>query len=437
MVRKFEIPGTPYPYVNIIFLQTHTAFIRGKELMKISLHRIALKNLRRKLFRSISIMLAAALATGLIFSSSAVLESVGKSLDLGAARLGADIIVVPEGYEANSRSVLIGGEPANYYMDTDTLSEIKSVKGVDKASPQLFLTSAVLACCSMPTVLLVGYDPATDFTVTPWIRYKHEVAKEEVASVVVGANTLYAVEGAYLSFYGKKFRIGNSIHPTGMRFLDYSIFMTMDAARDMIETSKTKSDQPLQVRADQISSVLVMTAGGGDISEIARSIEMNVPGTRAIAARDLVASVRRDVKGSLWSVTAAGIAAWLMTVLLSGIIFFMIVNERERELGLMRAMGATRAHVFRLLVSEALLLAGIGGSLGIIAGWIALNGFEKSITSSLGNIPLLWPSPLFIWLVGLACVLAMLLSGAAATMYPALRICRKEPYEAIRRAGMR
>lgn len=402
-------------------------------IMKISIFRVALKNLRKKLFRNISIMLAAALATGLIFAATTILQSVESSLVLGMERLGADIMVVPEGSEENGNKLLLGGTPTTFYMPGDRLPMITAVKGVEKASPQLFVKSAVLQCCSMPTVLLVGYDPDTDFTITPWERYQHHTSDADgIDLVTIGANTLYATEGALMTFFGKQFRIGTSTHPTGMGFLDYSIFMTMDAARDMIETSRSKSDQPLTVDPEEISSILVRLDPGADVVQVVERIESAVPGVKAIVTKDLISSVRDDVEGSLWGIIAAGAASWLMTVFLMGTVFTMVVNERQREIGLLRAMGATRKHVIRLIISEAFVIALLGGLLGVGAGWIIIENSKLLIIESLGKTTFLWPSPVFIGLVAVGSVVAIIVSGAATAIYPAIKSSFKDPYEAIR-----
>lgn len=377
-------------------------------------------------------MLAAALATGLIFAATTILRSVESSLKLGMERLGADIMVVPEGSEEQGSKLLLGGTPTTFYMAGDKLPRVAAVDGVQKVSPQLFVKSTVLQCCSMPTVLLVGYDPDTDFTITPWERYQHQTSDDGIDLVTIGANTLYATEGAVMTFFGKQFRIGTSTHPTGMGFLDYSIFMTMKAARDMIETSKTKSPQPLTVDPADISSMFVRLDPGAEAPQVVERIESTVPGVKAILTKDLISSVRSDVEGSLWGVIAAGVASWLMTVFLMGTVFTMVVNERQREIGLLRAMGATRNHVVRLIMSEAIIISLLGGLVGVGAGWLIIENSKNLIIESLGNTTFLWPSPLFISMVGAGSLLAIIASGVATAVYPAVKSSCKDPYEAIR-----
>ena len=70
----------------------------------------------------------------------------------------------------------------------------------------------------------------------------------------------------------------------------------------------------------------------------------------------------------------------------------MAANERRRELGVLRAMGATRRFVFQSLLTEAGLLALAGGMTGILLTVAVVYLFRKLIMVSLG-IPFLLPPP--------------------------------------------
>jgi putative ABC transport system permease protein len=108
-----------------------------------------------------------------------------------------------------------------------------------------------------------------------------------------------------------------------------------------------------------------------------------------------------------------------------------LVNERQREIGLLRAMGGNRGYIFRLMTAEAVQLTAAGGCVGIMIGGAGLFIFRAIITSSLG-IPYLWPPVWYFGLLVLGTLLLSVLSGVVASLYPALSSSRLEPYAAIR-----
>jgi putative ABC transport system permease protein len=394
--------------------------------------RVATGNLLRRRSRAIAAALAAGLACGLVFAATAILQAVEGTLDSGVRRLGADLMVVPAGHRVAASRLLIAGEPSDFYMSETVVQRIAELEGVEAASPQLFVTSADLMCCSTPRVMLVGFDPATDFTITPWSRYTHSESQEDAASVVVGARTLYAIEGTYMTFFGKLFKMISSIQPTGMGLLDDSIFMSLEDARDMVRLSAERSSQPIAVASDHVSSVLVKAHPGTDIDALAEALAVAIPDVQVIRIPDLTATVRRDIKASVWGIVAAGGASWLMTLLVVGLTFSLSVSERRREIGLLRAMGATRSHVIRLLLSEALIVTLAGGLLGLVAGWLIVQRYIDTASGTLGPIPFLPPSPTAIAVLALLCVAGILLSAAVAAIAPAMRSTRMDPYDAIR-----
>jgi putative ABC transport system permease protein len=403
--------------------------------MKISFFRLALKNLRRKRVRTLSIVIAGFLACFLIFVGTVTVKSVRQGLEGGMARLGADILVVPAGYESHASKVLMGGEASAFYMHENTLDKVAAVDGVKQASPQLYITSATLICCTMPTIHLVGYDPETDFIVSPWLQFEYEKTMEGVDVMTVGANTMYAVDGAFVSFFGKRFKIKSATLKTGIKFIDYSAFMTMDVARKMIRISHSQSKAPLDIGDDQISSVAVKIEPGADVSEVASRIERTIPGVKTILSRSLVATMKSDVRGVLTGVLAAGILSWAMTVLLMAIVFTMIVNERRRELGLLRAMGATRTHLVKLILLEAAILSAIGSIVGIAGGLLTIGRIKEilALAAGAGGVAYQLPTFSYITLVAFLTVVVIIVSGTLTAIYPAVKVGAIEPYDAIRK----
>ena len=97
------------------------------------------------------------------------------------------------------------------------------------------------------------------------------------------------------------------------------------------------------------------------------------------------------------------------------------VLERRSEIGLRRALGATRGHIRTQFPSEAILLALIGGVAGVLAGAAATAIYARTRG---------WATviPADAWAGGLG---AALLIGALAGLLPAIRAARLSPTRAL------
>ncbi|MBI5142046.1 MAG: ABC transporter permease [Nitrospirae bacterium] len=398
--------------------------------MHISIFGIAKRNLKRKFFRSVAIALSVAVVAGTLFSITTVMESVELSIMRGTARLGADVMVVPSDAELKARAALLAGDVATFYMPSGVMDSVRRSKGVAAVSPQIFIESATFDCCDIADLRLIGFDPATDFTITPWL--KERLNRELASNEILVGHEVARETGQRMKFYGNSFTVAGKLESTGMRFIDNSVFMPMQSARRMISESATKSKKPLAIAEDRISAVLVQVDPAYQPAQAAIYIENAIKGVKSVVSEEVISSVRKQLFVLLKSILMVSVVLWIMALLMIGVIFSMIVNERQREIGLLRAMGARRNTVFGLIMLEAAALSALGGVVGIAAGGVLLFSFKNLIRASL-HIPYLWPEPSrFALLIAVSLALAFL-TGIAAALYPAARSSRMEPFEAIRK----
>jgi putative ABC transport system permease protein len=97
------------------------------------------------------------------------------------------------------------------------------------------------------------------------------------------------------------------------------------------------------------------------------------------------------------------------------------VLERRSEIGLRRALGATRSHIRTQFLGESVMLAGLGGIGGAVLGGLVTAGFAASRN---------WPFALPAWVLAGAAG-ATILVGALAGAYPATRAARMSPTAAL------
>jgi len=160
----------------------------------VKLLHLALKNIRGSAFRSWVVALSAFLVASFALGTALIVHGAEDSLHLVTSRLGADIVVIPEGTEAKIESALLMGATTRAWMPIDRLEQIAAVPGVQAVSPQLYLSTLIdAACCSVSDMFMVAYDPQTDFTIEPWLKSK--LGEGLKLGEAVGGQYLFVPEG--------------------------------------------------------------------------------------------------------------------------------------------------------------------------------------------------------------------------------------------------
>jgi putative ABC transport system permease protein len=133
-------------------------------------------------------------------------------------------------------------------------------------------------------------------------------------------------------------------------------------------------------------------------------------------------TAQADAQGA-FNVLFLGLGAVALLVGAVGVANIMVISvlERRSEIGLRRALGATKGHIRIQFLSEAILLALIGGAAGVLLGGAATAIYASTKHWAIVIPPLAWAG-------GLG---AAVLIGAAAGLLPALRAARLSPTEAL------
>lgn len=388
------------------------------------------KNIAGNELRSWIVALCALVLAAFALFATLLLRGAATSLELAVDRLGADIVVVPEGAQQELEGALLMGVPADFWMPAENVDRLRAVAGVEAATPQIYLTTLVNAsCCSVSEMFMVAYDPATDFTVRPWLE--RELPAGLGLGEVVGGDYIFATEkndGIYL--YGELVTLMGNMEPTGTG-LDQTLFFTLDTAQVMSRGSYTLALEPLVIPPGQVSAVLLQVEPGISMQEIAREISRTVPDVHPIQSTNLFQSSRLQLRSMLNAITIIMALILPLTIVLIGLVYHMAAQERRRELGVLRALGASRRFISSSLLAEAGLLALCGSSVGAFTAALAIYLFRRLIMTSLG-VPLLLPPPALLALQAGIGLLLVMLSVVLAALLPALRISRLEPAVAMR-----
>jgi putative ABC transport system permease protein len=395
-----------------------------------SLLRLALTGISSNQLRSWLVAGCALLVAAMVLSTVIISRGGGESLRLARERLGADVVVVPRGSVTGVEGALLLGKATNTYMPRAVVDSIQQVPGVAIASPQLYLTSmANSSCCSVSLMFMFAYDPATDFTIEPWLR--QELGQDLTNGQAVGGTDVFVPEGDdKIKLYGYELDLVGNLEPTGTN-LDQTLFMTFATANEMQQVSQTAAKMALPVLEDTVSSVMVRVAPGADRNDVASAITNAIPEVQAVPAAEMFSSYGAQIAGVQRTMVVIVVLTVVLSLALMALVFWMAVHERSRQIGVLRALGATQRFVLLSYMTEAVLLAFIGGLVGALLAAAVMYLFHDLLVSALGFTILL---PSFLSLLGLV-VLGLLIAlavAAVAAFVPALRASRQEPAVSMR-----
>ena len=231
----------------------------------------------------------------------------------------------------------------------------------------------------------------------------------------LGIERIYPGERIWLG--GQWFYLAGILNPALLASeIDSSVLIGFPAAErylgfDGHPTTIYVRSETSQVAA--VQSVLAATAN----PEAPNEVDVSQPSD--------VLTARAAAQGALSSLfLGLGAVSLLVGAVGVGNIMLIGVLERRSEIGLRRALGATRANIRGQFLGEAILLALLGGAVGVAAGVLA-----TAVYAHTKNWTLVIPTTA--WAGGLG---AAVLIGALAGLVPALRAARMSPTEALRTA---
>ena len=400
----------------------------------LSLARLPWMNLRGYPVRSGILAYFSMLMAMVMFGGTMIVCGIDRGLGTVESRLGADIMVTPADASSDfdAQAFLVGAEPSYFYMDEGVAGEVAGVDGVGAASPQLFLATARASCCS-GRYQVIAFDPATDFTIQPWISDTSGASSLGDMEVVVGANVGVS-DPENFSLFGHRLRVVAQFDQTGST-LDNAVYANFDTARILIDSSLEKGlNKYTSLDTDHIiSSVMVRVEPGRDVNAVASDIAARVPGVSVATSTTLVSGISRSLDNTSRTVTTLIALVWGVGLVMMTLMFVMMVVERKREFGTLLVVGAHRRLVSRVIALEAVILNAAGGALGILISGVLIVSFSGLVQQTIG-IGFLVPS-LAVIAALVALVLASMGLVALVSSWIALRCLNMADASALLKEG--
>jgi putative ABC transport system permease protein len=365
------------------------------------------------------------MVSALVFALSFV-KRVNASIALTSERLGADLLVVPAGSRGAAEDVLVENQARSFYMNRALLEKIRQVEGIDKISSQTYLVTIAGLCCSVPESMVVAFNQETDFIVTPWLKNKLG-RKLKKGEAIVGSESAYNIGLGLVEMdaklFGSLFRMVGVLDKTGSG-LDTAVFIDDANMDEIVKSSNTG------ITSDQISVIFAKISKDADLYKVMSEIENNFIEVDVVMRKDVGKSLITTLSDISKIFYLSMVLSTMLSLFLVWAIFTAIANERAREVGIMRALGAKGKHVVQLFLYEVLLLSALGSLAGIVAG-TTLSILLANSFSILKNLPvdLGTAARLGIAVVGLLFGTGICMVGALS---PVQRLKKLEPLLVIK-----
>ncbi len=384
------------------------------------LYRIVLKDMARRkkrvLFAALGVAIGTMTVVGVLTIALAGQARIYNELE----KYGANLAVTPAINNVDthlgdlSLGTLAVGE--NYIPEATlpqirqiTDGEIRKARGITDQgdiatiAPELYINTEVKGS----SVMVVGVEPDAESKIKTWWNVQEGKYLEGTDQALVGAvaaKLLTLNTGDTVDLNGNAVTVTGILGETGSND-DYQIFVPLETL------------QKAYGKESLVSSVNIRAlCNACPVEIIANAINQNITGVRAIAVKQ-VAEAEMGIMGRMnkfmWALGGITLAVGLF-----GVVNTMMssVNERIKDIGIMRAAGASRNQIMRVFIYEAVIIGIVGGILGYLAGTLLAYIVGPLVFQGININFVLQYLPLSLALA--------ILVAAIATVYPALRATR-------------
>ena len=311
---------------------------------------------------------------------------------------------------------------ADDQLTSTTVQQLRRVDGVGDVFDLLgaLLSEEGVATSLGPPDQVLGVEPryVSDFYPGVRLRAGRWLEEGDGRVIVVGSKIAAKRElgiGSTLTWRKNDYQVVGIVAETST-LPDTTLLMPRETfRRDMKLPTSTLG--PLQV----------VPLPGVDPDELTGRINREVPRVKARPPREALNEIRQGlamfttivIGGALLAAVVGGLAV-VNTMIMS-------VNERTREIGIKKAIGAEDGTIVREYLAEAALLGLVGGSGGLWLGWVVAALLNATLATAVGGE---------VWqvtarLAGGVLVFAVVL-GSMAGLYPAWHAARLQPIQALR-----
>jgi putative ABC transport system permease protein len=386
---------------------------------------LAAKNLLRRRGRTLLTVLGVGIAISVLFSLLALNQGYEKELNREVSSIGAHILAVPKGCPYEAASLIIHGGVIPKYLSASDLKNVSSIPDVELATPMLlhqFMKKDEKTGKSTPHIIY-GVNIEDMRRLKPWWTVTGRFFRDNETRVMLVGRDLADKENLSVG----------QVLPVGPNKESFTIVGILDRTGDQDDQFHffpLSEAQRVFGKSGKITTIAVEVRDVSRIPAVSEEME-KIPDIQVVTMTQIMGTIM-NLAGSARSLLLTVIAIALI-ISAFGIIntLLMSVNERTREFGMMKAIGASGLDIGKMVLAETVIITAAGGALGItasIAGASLIEGFVKGLLpySPRGSLIHLSPE-----LIAFAFIFSVAL-GLICGIYPAIKSSRLTPMEAIR-----
>ena len=397
----------------------------------ITLKRLPLENLKRKPLRTAALLVAAACLSAIFFGGSLISMNLAQGLNSMRARMGADIMVIPNGTHTKAEALLTNGRSSTFYFTNNIEDLVRRSPGVQKASAQTYISSLSAGCCA-EKLQIIGFDPDSDFVIGPWIYSQHKKTLHK-GEMIAGANVLVSYKNT-VRLFGHQWPVVAQLAKTGTS-IDNSVFVRRESVPQVVEYS-TKVHHtaiPKEYAKKAISAVLVKVRKGYSAKQVAQNIKKTtgLSSIGIVFPGGITATTQANLGVFTRSLTFIIAACWIVGLLVLIVVFATSLNERKKEFASLRILGFTRKMLLGVATRESAILGFVGGVIGVASASLIIFPYSSLISSQL-QLPYLEVTALPVIALMAVSIVLSLLSVVAASALTTWRIAMRETYLTLR-----
>lgn len=314
------------------------------------------------------------------------------------------------------------------------LDTVARTDGVAAAAPAFRRTVALSAEAKTPQFDLIGLDPTRAETVRFYQVTAGRFLNGDDTRATVISQQLAQAAGLRV---GDAFKVPGPQGQTELSIVGVFNTQNQDQVLVPLKTAQDIFQQP-----GEITAIDVVIAAGADREAIKNALAAKLGPAYSVGSAAAGTAFSQDLQLALVMFNVFGILTLFMGAFLIFNTFRTVVVERRRDIGMLRAVGATRGTITRLLLVESALQGVIGTAIGLVLGYLIGLGLSSALQSLLGQFMrvrvanVIVPPEAFILAIVLGVgmtVLAGLLPALSAGRVPVLVALRQEQAEVEQR----